>query len=415
MPLLLGTKGKDILEWRASNELIDGIRESLERRWGRSSTRKAEGVIREYLALLDGELAFEEEFARELAALNDAADDAPGSPELRALLRRHQELVSAYFRRRGSVLAMTGSCNRFHDRVLARATALARSRMASLGQGEPPTYALLVSGDRGRCEQTLVSDNRYLLLYQEDSPRALLFSRQLTEALKESGILTGDHLFWHGPLSRWRVIVEGSSPSISDDDFPRSPLVDAPHEFPEWEWRLEAICDLAFAGGDQKLAATALEAARAALLEERYRAAFMQLARRIITLPLALGRFGRWRLEKEGDHRGELDLQQLALSPLVMTVRVLAVQAGIAPGGTVERVQALLERGALSVDLSDRLLKAYQLLMQMKIQWEVTTGERGAYLNTEELGSEEDERLRGVLDTVLSLQKISYQRLVGMA
>jgi signal-transduction protein with cAMP-binding, CBS, and nucleotidyltransferase domain len=109
-----------------------------------------------------------------------------------------------------------------------------------------------------------------------------------------------------------------------------------------------------------------------------------------------------------------MDLQLMGIDPLVMTVRVLAVQAGVVASGTVPRIQSLLEKGFLTVELSERLLKAYQCLMQTRILSEIKSEQPGTWVNTEELETVQDERLRVSLDTVLNLQKIAYQKMVGM-
>ncbi|HJV35171.1 putative nucleotidyltransferase substrate binding domain-containing protein [Geomonas sp.] len=412
MPMLLGSKGKDILQWRASAELVAELEKRLVGKWGRSSAKEAEALLRQFIEGLDHELEYENDLQREISALEEGIDEITSPELLPTLLARHREVVSAHFRRRQSVLALCGICNSLHDRAVSKVAALAGERMQQLGQGNPPLHALIVCGDRGRGEQTLESVNRYLLLHEEEKSRSIMFSRQLSTSLKEAGLLAGDHLFWHGTLSNWRALVAGDAGG--DEKEGASPLGNGSPLVPELEWRLEAMTDLHQVTGDAGLASAALSSAARTVLEEKNRGHFLQLARRVIALPLALGRFGRWRLEKDGEHRGEMDLQLLGIDPLVMTVRVLAVQAGVVAPGTVARIQSLLEKGFLTVELSERLLKAYQCLMQTRILSEIKTEQPGSWVNSEELDMEQDERLRVSLDTVLNLQKIAYQRMVGM-
>ncbi|HJV64771.1 MAG TPA: putative nucleotidyltransferase substrate binding domain-containing protein [Geomonas sp.] len=413
MPMLLGSKGKDILQWRASAELVSALKGNFVRKWGHSSAREAESLLRQFIESLDHELEYEKDLQREISALEEGFEEVASAALVPPLLARQREVASAHFRRRQSVLALCGICSALHDRAVTRVVALAGERMQQLGQGEAPLHALIVCGDRGRGEQTLQSANRYLLLHEEEKSRAIMFSRQLSTALKETGLLAADHLFWHGTLSSWRALLAGQA--VRDEDGgASSPFLNAPRQIPEREWRLEAMTDLQQVAGDAGLGSAALDSAARAVLEERNRSHFLQLARRVITLPLALGRFGRWRLAKDGEHRGELDLQELGIDPLVMTLRVLAVAGEITAAGTVGRIQALLEKGFLTVELSERLLKAYQCLMQARILSEIRSELPGAWVNTEELELEQDERLRTSIDTVLNLQKIAYQRMVGM-
>ncbi|MBU5613278.1 putative nucleotidyltransferase substrate binding domain-containing protein [Geomonas azotofigens] len=419
MPMLLGTKGDEILKWRASTELVASLKKRLESKWGSSSSREAEAFLGTLIGSFKEELAYEEQMDQELAALDQGIAEAPIPAALVPLQARYRELVSAHFRRRNSTLALCGACNALHDRVLLRAAQLAEERMRDLGQGTAPVYALLVSGDRGRGEQTLYGRNRYLLLHQLDSQRFYLFSRQLTQALHEAGLLAEGEVPWHGSLTEWRSLlknVDRQQPPPPELE-PMLPFAAAQKQaappLPEWRWRLESMADLCHVAGFEPLGEQALTAAAAALKEQRGRDPFFQLARRVINLPLALGHFGRWRLERGGEHQGEIDIETLGLSPLVQLVRILALQAEVHEGGTLERIRQLLYRGALDVDLAERLLKALQCLMQLRIEGEIRSEEAAAFANPEEFSMALDARLRSALEAVLSLQKIAYQRLVG--
>lgn len=422
MPLLLGTKGQDILSWRATGQLVTSLEERLSEKWGRCSAREAENFIGRLIESLDQELAYEEQYQGEIELLDKEVDRAEDLKNLQRVEARYREVVCAHFSRRQSILSLCDALNRLHDRLLARALIFAQQRMLDLGQGKAPPFTLLISGDRGRGESTLFSQNRYFLLQQEESPSAFLFSRQLLTTLSEAGLLASDLLFWHGTVEQWSKVLGESFPS-RDSGGERetlaalppfaAPLQQGPQQMPGWAWRFEALADLTPLDPAVPAAAEAYKAARTTLEKERDHGPFLQLARRVIGLPLALGRFGGWRLQRDGEHRGEVNLEELALSPLVMAVRVLAVHSGIYTQGTVKRVSELLERGALDVDLADRLLKAYQCLMQHKVQGEIRTEEGGFFMRPEELDEAEEARLRNALEAVLHLQKIAYQRLVG--
>lgn len=423
MPMLLGTKGDDILKWRASSELAEKLKKRLAGKWGRSSACRAEAFLGMLMDSFQEEIAYESQLDGELLLLEQAIAEAGSPAALEPLQARYRELAAAHFRRRGSVLALCGACNRLHDLALRRAALLAEERMRELGQGSAPVYALLVSGDRGREEQTLYSRNRYLLLHELDSQRFFLFSRQLALALREAGVLAGEETFWHGSLSEWRALLQSGKEPRERQPAPAelAPLTpfaapsrqDAP-PMPEWQWRLEAMADLCFVTGYRPLAEQAVSAATLAIREQSSLDPFFQLARRAIHLPLALGHFGRWRLVRSGEHQGEIDLEELALSPLVQAVRVLAVYAGVHDGGTLNRVRQLVYRGALDVDLAERLLKAFQCIMQLRIDSEIRCEQRGAFANPEEFSQTLDGRIRSAVETVLNLQKIAYQKMVGV-
>lgn len=422
MAMLLGTKGDDILKWRESARLVEGLKTRLTRKWGRSSADEAQSFLEGMAEALEAELDYESQLDTGLEALRRALGETVAPAELKGLTARHDELLAAHFSRRGSVLALTGAANAWHDLLVARTALLAEERMLSLGQGSAPVYALLVTGDRGREEQTLYGKNRYLLLHQLDSERFFLFTRQLAGALKEAGVIPGEEALWHGSLAEWRALLKGGNTTRKRDlreelenPLPAfvPPMKGGSTAMPDAQWRMEAMADLGFVTGYEPLADEALSAAASALKEQRSTEAFFQLARKAIHLPLALGHFGRWRLEKSGEHKGEIDVEGLGLSPLVGAVRVLAVHLGVQGGGTLHRVRELLYRGAFSVELAQRVLEALQCLMQLRIMSEIRGEETGSHSNPEEFTQEQDERIRNAFVAVLDLQKMAYQRMVG--
>jgi CBS domain-containing protein len=423
MPMLLGTKGNDILKWRASAELVTLLKDRLARKWEQSPAESAQSFLEQFIASLGEELGYETQLTTAIDALDADIEDAAAPEEIPPLTARYLELVSAHFRRRRSVLALCGLCGALHDRIIARALAFAGERTLQSGQGGVPGFALLVCGDRGRGEQTLRGENRYFLLHEEQTPRFLLFHRHLSAALQETGLPGWDGTLWHGNLKDWRELLAGSfgqdAPPAPQEDFLAAlppfaaPRKVEPQALPSGEWNPLLLADLVFLQGKATLATEALAGAARTLQGERFRDPFLQLARRIVALPVALGLFGRWRVEREGAHKGELNLNEFALDPLVMTLRVLALHLGIESGGSVERIHLLLEKGALDVELAGKLLKAYQVIMQLKILIEIRGDHGESYCHPEEFSPETEARFRAALDAVLSLQKIAYQRLVG--
>jgi CBS domain-containing protein len=427
MPMLLGTKGNDILQWRASAELAAALKEKLARKWEQSPSGAAESFQEQFIGSLQEELNYEAQLTSELDALNEGIAGAGSPGELLPLKARYQEVVSAHFRRRRSVLALCELCCALHDRLIAKALAFAGERLEQLGQGRAPRYALLVSGDRGRGEQTLQGKNRYFLLHDESASRFLLFLRQVQASLLEVGLPGGDQTLWHGTLKQWRSFVGESfmpAPSAAPETFLAAlPPFAAPQKAepapvlgsPELESRPAELADLVLVQGEPSLAGEALAAASRALQAGRNTEPFMQLARRVLGLPVALGRFGGWRLERSGEHKGELNLKEYALDPLVMTLRVLALHAGDEARGSVERIRLLQEKGLLDVDLAGRLLQAYQVLMQLRILLEIRDEDGESYCHPEEFSAETEARFRGALEALLNLQKIGYQKLVAQA
>jgi CBS domain-containing protein len=421
MPMLLGTKGNDILQWRAAADLVALLKGKLARSWEQGAPGEAESFLDQYIGALREEMGYETQLTSDIDALNAGIAEVHSLGKLLPLKTRYQEVVSAHFRRRRSVLALSELCCALHDRLLAKALALAEERMLRMGQGPAPPYALLVSGDRARGEQTLKGKNRYFLLHQDQTHSFLLLQHQVATALEEFGLPGGAPALWHGSLGKWRDFVgEGAADEeVTDDPFPAPlPPFAAPPRVPAREdsgaeGHLETLAELSFAWGEAPLAEAALATAAGSLLKEVDRDPFLQSARQTMTLPLALGRFGRWRLERGSERRGELNLTQFALTPLVSALRVLALHAGIQAKGTVERIQRLREKGALEQDLAQSVLRAFQCFMQLRILIEMRGEEGDAFCRPEEFSAETEVRFRSALDAVASLQKVGNQRLLG--
>ena len=413
MPLLLGTKGNDVMQWSGSVELLTSIKKSLVAKLAGSSGREAASMLEKFAGSLQDELTQEAAWLGELADCRQALDAAPSLEQLPTLQERYRQLLADHFHRRGSVLAFCGAADDWHDRILAKAVSLAQS-----AAGDTSVHALLASGTRGRLEQTFRGENSYFLLHAAQGSPSLPFRAQLESLLLQAGLLQGRQTLWHGSLSEWQALLESISQPAEQREPPtplpfEAPLQSRSQQTPGQQWQLESMTDLSFLQGEAPLAQEALQLAEQAIQQQRWRDPFIQLSRRVLGLPLAIGHFGRWRLQRSGAHRGELDLEEFALGPLVACIRVLAVHAEIGASGTVARIQTLLAKGALDVELAERLLKAYQCFMQLKIRHEIDGKSRGAFCIPAQLGEAELARFKGAIQAVLSLQKIGYQRIVG--
>ena len=410
MPMLLGTKGNDLLQWRACAELAATLKGELAQKQSRSSAGDCEAFLNTYLEALQAELDHESRFRQDTEALFAAVRSAHTAGELVPLAQGFQRQVYAHFQARQSVLALCSACNDLHDALVGQALRLAAEAMERSGEGDAPLYALLVSGPRGRGEETLLGENRYFLVHGGED-RAASFAAHLKSALLETGALRDGSELWHCTLRDWCGGSPEASGSVRDPLAP-SPMPE-PDALPAAALQLQMLADLRLVQGDAVLAREALAQAAQVMESRRTGVSFMQLVRHVVGLPLAIGHFGRWRLERGGAHEGELNLEELALTPLVATVRILALYEGIRAPGTRERIEALPARGALDVELAERVLKAYQCFMQLKIGYQIAHGESGSFHAPDALEEGEMGRLRGSLATLAHLQKIAYQRLIG--
>lgn len=121
--------------------------------------------------------------------------------------------------------------------------------------------------------------------------------------------------------------------------------------------------------------------------------------------------FSRLRLEKRGRHKGEFDLEQHALLPLIANVRMLAVYRGLRETATIERIKGLQSSGCLNVDLTETLLRAYHDFSRLKINRQLAAGggrEDLCFIDPRNLTPEEESCFRNGLEAVTAIEKIVY-------
>ena len=406
MAIFLGAKG-DILGTRSVSDLMAGVQGKLDEQMAYLLPGEDEELLLDFKVRLDAELAFEEEVSARFADCMAKLQGVEYADQLPDLLERFNRLATDHFARRGSVVALHELCTASYDVVMRKALELAAAGMELDSKGRPAfPCCFLAGGSAGRKEQTLRDGAEYFLVH-EDPGGSLSsyfeeFAYRFIAILKLCGFanagkrpLAGAGV-WHGTGDGWR-------------NWARSRL----HQGWEREGAGAAgLADLRGICGDEALIADLQGVARDVLSEGHQGDTFAPLIRKLSAMPVALGMFGGFRVARSGEHRGAFDLEEFALLPLVMNVRILSIRHGLAETGTVGRIKGLLDGGHLGVELAERLLKAYHAIVRQKIVMEIGTGgATGFFLNPEELPAEEAHHLKNGLEAVVSLQRIVYQSL----
>jgi signal-transduction protein with cAMP-binding, CBS, and nucleotidyltransferase domain len=170
------------------------------------------------------------------------------------------------------------------------------------------------------------------------------------------------------------------------------------------------ICDLRTMAGESEMAQELLTLACDALRSDQ--SGLQAALRTVSTISVGFNFFGRLKLEKKGGHRGEFNLIQSTLTPMVLTIRILAIRAGILATSTPERIRLLLEAGELGVTQTAKLLRAYYDFIKIKVLLEIDGkgGERfGFYFEPDEMAHDQELSLKQGLDALSNLQRIVYQ------
>ncbi|VCU53183.1 Hypoxic response protein 1 [Thermus thermophilus] len=216
--------------------------------------------------------------------------------------------------------------------------------------GPPPVpYAFFVFGSEGRKEQALLTDQDNALALAEEGHEAYFqaLAERVVEGLVAAGIppCPGGYMAtrWRLSLARWQEVfarwMEAPEPQA---------LLDA-----------QIFFDLRPVGGTLSLAP--LER----LIQEKAKSGVFlyHLAQAALAFRPPLGLFGRVRTEE-----GFLDLKRHALAPIVSLARVYALMTGSPARRTTERLKQGVEKGALSLELAEKLEEAYAFFFHLRLK-----------------------------------------------
>jgi signal-transduction protein with cAMP-binding, CBS, and nucleotidyltransferase domain len=283
------------------------------------------------------------------------------------------------------------------------------AEMKSAGKPAPDLpYALISMGSDGREEQTLITDQDYLIVYgdgggAEADQYFVDFSTLLVDRLEEAGFkrCTGDIMptnqTWRGSLSQWHKRLL-SIVRYEAEDYAKNMM------------NLIVLSDARYVAGDRSLAEELVSTIRE--MEKEYSRVLWGMAKAATEMKLALGFMKRLWTESSGEHKGEFNLKLLAWAPLVMNVRILAINQGVPATSTVERITLLEKEGSFSASMASDLRAAYHVLTKHRIllQIRVMKGiQNDSYnLNPYQLPAEEREHIRDALIRIDELQKMIH-------
>ena len=336
-------------------------------------------------------------------------DKAVSSQELRQIHDYFNSIEIESFLVTLSVKALHHSCTHYRDIIATKALMLVAAEMESAGRPLPDIpFALVSMGSDGREEQTLITDQDYLIVYGDGGGEAcdyyfLDFSALLVDRLEEAGFkkCTGDIMptnpTWRGSLSQWRKRLL-SIVRYEFEDYAKN-MMD-----------LIVLSDARYVAGDRNLAESLVTMIRD--MERDYFQVLWGMAKAATEMKLALGFMKRFWTESSGEHRGSFNLKLLAWAPLVMNVRILSINQGIPATSTIQRIVLLEKEGSFSATVSRDLQDAYSILTKHRIllQIKVIQGLRddAYYLNPYELPSDEREHIRHAIIKIEELQKIIH-------
>ncbi|MCG8360235.1 MAG: DUF294 nucleotidyltransferase-like domain-containing protein [Kiloniellales bacterium] len=293
--------------------------------------------------------------------------------------------------------------NDIHRRVLEAHLAA----MQEENWGPPPVpFALIIMGSGGRGENFLYpdQDNGFILDDYPDEEHSRIdgFFIELAERFTRDldaigfpycgGYVMATNPVWRKTRSQWRqqVGLWGRKRSTIAMQFS------------------DIFFDFRFGAGEPafvrelRQTVSRLAASSPALLAELH-----QESSRI---GVALGWFGRFVTEKEKpEHRGKINLKHSGTLPLVTSLRLLALRAGIDETNTRRRIAALQARGDLGNDEADYLLGAFRHITALLLRQQIADFRAGRqvsnYVHPDGLSEREKDMLVDSLKAIGELVK----------
>ena len=308
-----------------------------------------------------------------------------------------------------SVNELHRSCTHYRDLLSHRVMDIVLTDMDAAGFTRPTVpFALISMGSDGREEQTLITDQDNLIVYGDGGGEAadsyfIEFSTRLVDRLEEAGFMrcTGDIMptnqTWRGSYSQWRkrlfsivrYEVEDIGKNVMD---------------------LIVMSDARYVDGDKKLASDLIDMIRS--MERDYFQVLWGMAKAATEMKLALGFMKRIWTEGTGEHKDEFNVKLLAWAPLVMNVRILAINQSIPATSTLERISLLEAEGSFSPSFARELADAYHILTRQRILIQIKaikgTQNNSHYLNPSLLPTAEREQIRHAMTKIEELQKIIH-------
>ncbi len=300
------------------------------------------------------------------AALIAALAAAPDSLSLGRELERIRRCIADKAESRAEALETGQLASRLYDAFLVRAAELAQQGPPKLPE-TAGSYCLAVLGSQGRREQFLATDQDNALILGNDAKGAAFgdFAARLEQLLAEAGMppcpkgIMAAAPAWRRPLDDWFEVVD----------------VAAARPDEEAVLFISLLADLRPVWGEASLAGVLSEHVRRRAMESSLLT--RGLAREALRFGPPTLIFGHLPSGLFGLGHGTLDLKAAAVYPLVLGVKALALEAGIAAPDTLGRLAGLVAAERMEPELAEALQDGLARVQSLRLSAQATSWSRG--------------------------------------
>jgi CBS domain-containing protein len=134
----------------------------------------------------------------------------------------------------------------------------------------------------------------------------------------------------------------------------------------------------------------------------------------VLRFPPPLGFFGTIKVERSGSHKGMFDLKKGGIFAITEGVKILSLETGCLKGGTLQRIQCLVEADVLSPREAQDLEASFNFLVLLRLRGQVEALRKGQvptnHLALDGLNGQEQGRLRLAMKEVRTFQDMLKRR-----
>lgn len=306
------------------------------------------------------------------------------------VLRSVHNSLSVMFRQHSDqdIVALQKMMSVVHDAMFRRVVEMSQQKLSGEGWGGPPSlFSWLVLGSAGRREQTLHTDQDHAIIFEHESDREYFqqLATQVVISLERVGY----------PLCAGNVMPTNGRWLQSRGSWTEQ--IHSYLDYPDWSsirYLMMMIDARPVLGGHlllQDMRREMFQGIRGSRFVQRQAATFE------LKDEVGLDWWGRFRLQRWGEHEGLFHLKDSAYLPFVNAVRVGVAVQGVETTSTSDRLAVLAKMGGWNPEFIQQTLHALETLLRYRMKSNV--------LDIHALSDESLTELKQTLRTIAAVKK----------
>ena len=326
---------------------------------------------------------------------------------LAATATKINRLVGLLLKHGAKASNVTRVITEINDRLVRRVLELVERQLGPA----PLDWCWIVFGSGGRKEQTFKTDQDNAIIFAEPATAEqerlarewfAPFTERARDALIRCGLpacpanYMASNPQWCQPLSTWKQYFSAWITTPTAEALLRSVI----------------FFDFRPLRGDAHLAGRLRDHLDAEIGRTPAFLGFM--ANLLVQNRPPIGFFQHFVVEKNGEHKDELNLKFKAAAPIVDLLRFFSLENGVRETATLERLQALRERHTLVAEYADELEYAFEYITLLRIHTQYGQIAQGLepdnFINPKNLSSLERKTVREAFQLISRLQDLIIER-----